>query len=160
MARGRSLIRLIKLMLNLGGRPGKTVPELAARLGCVERTVWRDLQVLETGGVPLTNERDGRHARWFLADGHTRSLGIPFTHEELLTLHFGRHLLQPLEGTVFAEALRSALEKVRAGISPQAERLLAQLDQGISARTPGLRSTPAFARPSRSCERRLTAGEP
>jgi predicted DNA-binding transcriptional regulator YafY len=144
MARGRSLIRLIKLMLNLGGRPGKTVSELADRLGCVERTVWRDLQVLETGGVPLTNERDGRHTRWFVADGHTRSLGIPFTHDELLALHFGRHLLQSLRGTVFAEALQSALDKIEAGVSPAALRLLQQLDQGISARTPGFKEYSRF----------------
>ncbi len=144
MTRGRSLIRLIKLMLNLGGRPGRTVPELATRLGCVERTVWRDLQVLESGGVPLTNERDGRHTRWFIADGHTRSLGIPFSHDELLALHFGRHLLQSLKGTVFAEALQSALEKIEAGVSPAAQRLLQQLDQGVSARTPGFKEYSRF----------------
>jgi predicted DNA-binding transcriptional regulator YafY len=144
MARGRSLIRLIKLMLNLGGRPGKNVPELATRLGCAERTVWRDLQVLEAGGVPLTNERDGRQTRWFMADGHTRSLGIPFTHDELLALHFGRHLLQSLKGTVFAEALQSALDKIEAGVSPAALRLLQQLDQGISARTPGFKEYARF----------------
>ena len=56
MARGRSLIRLIKLMLNLGGRPGKSVPELAARLDCAERTVWRDLQVLEACGGPAVGK--------------------------------------------------------------------------------------------------------
>jgi predicted DNA-binding transcriptional regulator YafY len=144
MARGRSLIRLIKIMLNLGGRPGKTVSELAARLGCVERTIWRDLQVLEAGGVPLTNERDGRHTRWFIADGHTRSLGIPFTHDELLALHFGRHLLQSLKGTVFAEALQSALDKIEAGVSPAALRLLREFDQGISARTPGFKEYSRF----------------
>lgn len=144
MARGRSLIRLIKLMLNLGGRPGKNVPELATRLGCAERTVWRDLQVLEAGGVPLTNERDGRQTRWFMADGHTRSLGIPFTHDELLALHFGRHLLQSLKGTVFAEALQSALDKIEAGLSPAALRLLQQLDQGTSARTPGFKEYSRF----------------
>jgi predicted DNA-binding transcriptional regulator YafY len=144
MARGQSLIRLVKIMLNLGGRPGKTVSELAARLGCVERTVWRDLQVLEAGGLPLTNERDGRHTRWFIADGHTRSLGIPFTHDELLALHFGRHLLQSLKGTVFAEALQGALDKIEAGVSPAALNLLRQLDQGISARTPGFKEYSRF----------------
>ncbi len=139
MARGRSLVRLIKLMLGLGGRPGKSVAELAARLGCTERTVWRDLQVLEAAGVPLTNERDGRQTRFFMTDGHTRSLGIPFTHDELIALHFGRHLLQSLKGTVFAEALQSALDKIQAGVSPAAQQLLSQFDQGISARTPGFK---------------------
>lgn len=144
MARGRAMVRLIKLMLNLGGRPGRTVAELASRLGCVERTVWRDLQVLEASGIPLTNERDGRQTRWFILDGHTRSLGIPFTHDELLALHFGRHLLRPLEGTVFQEALRSALEKIEAGVSPGALQFLRQLDQGISARTPGFKDYSRF----------------
>ncbi len=139
MARGRGLVRLIKLMLNLGDRPGRTVTELATRLGCAQRTVWRDLQVLEAGGVPLTNERDGRQTRWFILDGHTRSLGIPFTHHELLALHFGRHLLKPLDGTVFQEALHSALEKIQAGIAPSALHLLSRLDQSISARTPGFK---------------------
>ena len=144
MARGRSLIRLVKLMLSLGGRPGKTGPGLAARLGCVERPVWRDLQVLETGGVPLTNERDGRHTRWFIADGHARSLGIPFTHDELLALHFGRNLLRSLQGTVFSDALQGALDKIEAGVSPAALRLLQQLDQGLSARTPGFKEYSRF----------------
>ncbi len=144
MARGRPLVRLIKLMLTLGGRPGRTVAELAARLDCVERTVWRDLQVLEASGVPLTNEREGRHTRWFILDGHGRSLGIPFTHDELLALHFGRHLLRPLEGTVFQEALRSALDKIQAGVSPAAQQFLQQLDQGISARTPGFKDYSRF----------------
>lgn len=139
MARGRGLVRLIKLMLNLGGRPGRTATELATRLGCAERTVWRDLQILESSGVPLTNERDGRQTRWFILDGHTRSLGIPFTHHELLALHFGRHLLHPLDGTVFQEALQSALEKIQAGITPSALQLLSQFDQSISARTPGFK---------------------
>lgn len=144
MARGRGLIRLIKLILNLGGRPGRTVTELAARLGCVERTVWRDLQVLEASGVPLTSERDARQTRYFMADGHTRSLGIPFTHDELLALHYGRHLLRPLEGTVFDAALRSALDKIQAGVSPAALQLLSQLDQRISARTPGFKDYARF----------------
>lgn len=144
MARGRQVPRLIKLMLTLGGRPGRTVADLAARLGCVERTVWRDLQVLEASGIPLTNERGGRHTRWFIADGHTRSLAIPFTHDELLALHFGRHLLRPLEGTVFQEAMRSALDKVQAGLSPAALRFLEELDQGISARNPGFKEYARF----------------
>lgn len=144
VARGRGLVRLIKLMLNLGGRPGRTAAELAGRLGCAQRTVWRDLQVLEAGGVPLTNERDGRQTRWFILDGYTRSLGIPFTHNELLALHFGRHLLQPLDGTLFHEALRSGLEKIQAGIAPSALHLLSQLDQSISARTPGFKDHSRF----------------
>jgi len=144
MGRGRAQVRLIKLMLNLGGRPGRTVAELASRLRCTQRTVWRDLQVLEAGGVPLTNERDGRQTRWFILDGHTRSLGIPFTHHELLALHFGRHLLQPLEGTIFQEAMRSALEKIQAGVTPSALHLLNQLDHSITARTPGFKDYSRF----------------
>ncbi len=144
MPRGRGLVRLIKLMLNLGGRPGRTAKELATRLGCAERTVWRDLQILESSGVPLTNERDGRQTRRFILDGHTRSLGLPFTHHELFALHFGRHLFRPLEGTLFQEAMRSALEKIQAGISPSALHLLHQLDQSISARTPGFKDYSRF----------------
>jgi predicted DNA-binding transcriptional regulator YafY len=138
-------------MLNLGGRPGKTVSELADRLGCVERTVWRDLQLLETGGVPLTNERDGRHTRWFIPDGHTRSLRIPLTHDELLALHFGRHLLRWLRGTVFAQALQSALEKIEAGSPPPP---CACSSNSTRASRPGRRASRNIRgseKPSRSC---------
>lgn len=66
MARGRQVTRLIKLMLTLGGRPGRTVAELAARLGCVERTVWRDLQILEEldQGISARNPGFKEHARF------------------------------------------------------------------------------------------------
>jgi proteasome accessory factor B len=144
MVRARSLIRLVKLMLNVSGRSGQSVPELAARLGCTERTVSHDLQDLEAAGLPLTKRRHERQTRWFIADGHTRALGTPFTDDELLALYFGRHLLQSLTGTVFGEALQSALEKIEARISPAALRLLRQLDQSASIRASGFKEYARF----------------
>lgn len=104
--------------------------ELADELGCVRRTVYRDLDALMYAGFPVLSEkRDGRVLYRFL---DSFSLGdTPFTPDEVLALAFGEDLLRTLEGTVFHDSIRSALRKIRAALGPELGEYLARLRESF-----------------------------
>jgi predicted DNA-binding transcriptional regulator YafY len=99
---------------------------MAEELGCVRRTVYRDLDALMFAGFPVVSERrDGRVYYRFL---DTFKLGdVPFTSDEILALAFSEDLLRTLEGTVFHDSIRSALRKINAGLGPELSKYLARL---------------------------------
>jgi predicted DNA-binding transcriptional regulator YafY len=125
--RGDQLARQWQLIQRLAkSRAGVGLDELAEDLGCVRRTVYRDLDALMYAGFPVTSEkRDGKAFYRFL-DGF--ELGdVPFTPDEILALAFGEDLLRTLEGTVFHDSIRSALGKIRAGLGPELTEFLGEM---------------------------------
>ena len=84
----------------------------------MRRTLYRDLDALMYAGFPVVSEkRDGRVYYRFL---ESFGLGdVPFTPDEVLALAFSEDLLRVLEGTVFHDSIRSALQKIRAGLGPE-----------------------------------------
>lgn len=135
MPRGGQFTRQWKVLHVLAARGGRTIPELAAEVGCSRRTAWRDLQVLQGAGFPLTSDRDGRESRYRLLDGPRGLPPIPFSLTELMGLHLGRDLLAPLRGTPASEAVQSALAKIGATLTPAAKAFLDQMGRMLSART-------------------------
>lgn len=129
--RGDQLARQWQLIQRLARhRAGCGLDELAAELGCVRRTVYRDLDALMYAGFPVVSER--REGRVYYRFLETFRLGdVPFTSDEILALAFGEDLLRALEGTVFHDSIRSALAKIRAGLSPELAGYLAQLGQSF-----------------------------
>ena len=123
--RGSSLARQQRLVRLLDQGGGLSVPHAAGELGCTERTVYRDLVVLQEIGVPVYQEREGKRLRWRLVDGPKRRLSVTLSFAETLALTAGRDLLAGLAGTFFHEAAISALEKIRAALPAQ---LLARSD--------------------------------
>lgn len=122
--RGDQLARQWLLIQRLArSRAGAGLDELAEELGCVRRTVYRDLDALMYAGFPVTSEkRDGKAYYRFL---DTFEVGqVPFTPDELLALAFSEDLLRTLEGTVFHDSIRAALAKIRAGLGPELSRYL------------------------------------
>jgi predicted DNA-binding transcriptional regulator YafY len=111
-------------------RYGVGLDDLAEDLGCVRRTVYRDLEALMLAGFPLLREkRDGRAYYRFL---DTFKLGdVPFTPDEILALAFSEDLLRTLEGTVFHDSISSALNKIRAGLGPELAAYLARLGESF-----------------------------
>jgi len=129
--RGDQLARQWQLIQRLAhSRGGAGLDELAEELGCVRRTVYRDLDALMYAGFPVTSEkRDGKAFYRFL---DTFKMGqVPFTPDELLALAFSEDLLKTLEGTVFHDSIRAALAKVRAGLGPELTRYLERLGEGF-----------------------------
>lgn len=129
--RGEQLARQWRLIQRLArSRYGATLEELAAELECVRRTVYRDLDALMMAGFPVASERrNGRVTYRFI---ETFRLGdVPFTPDEILALAFGEDLLRTLEGTVFHDSIRSALEKLRASLGPEVAEYLSRLGQSF-----------------------------
>ncbi len=129
--RGDQLARQWLLIQRLArSRTGAGLEELSEELGCVRRTVYRDLDALMYAGFPVTSEkRDGKAYYRFL---DTFEVGqIPFTPDELLALAFSEDLLGTLEGTVFHDSIRAALAKIRAGLGPELSGYLERLGDGF-----------------------------
>jgi predicted DNA-binding transcriptional regulator YafY len=118
--RGDRLARQWKIIqLLLQKREGMRAFEIASQLNLSVRNVYRDLEALQLAGFPLFNQRDGKNVRWALVEGFRHNTPIPFTTEELMSLEMARGLLEPLDGTVFAEALEQGLSKVQASLPQQ-----------------------------------------
>jgi len=124
--RGDQLARQWQLVQRLGrSRAGVGLDQLAEELGCVRRTIYRDLDALMYAGFPVVSEkRDGKVFYRFI---ESFDLGdVPFSADEILALAFGADLLRPLEGTLFHDSIASALTKIRAGLG---EELVGYLDR-------------------------------
>jgi predicted DNA-binding transcriptional regulator YafY len=104
--------------------------QLARELGCVRRTVYRDLDALMYAGFPVISEKRDGHVYYRFLDSF--QLGdVPFSADEILALAFGEDLLRSLEGTVFHDSIRSALAKIRAGLGPELAAYLGRLGESF-----------------------------
>jgi predicted DNA-binding transcriptional regulator YafY len=78
MPRGNQFARLWQLLQMIQHAAGIAVDDPAARLECTRRTIWRDLQVGERNGVPVSvlqsTGRTTRRGRLVLG---TESAGVP-----------------------------------------------------------------------------------
>lgn len=129
--RGDQLARQWRLIQRLArSRYGVGLDDLAEDLECVRRTVYRDLDALMNAGFPLLSERrDGRVFYRFL---DSFKLGdVPFTPDEILSLAFGEDLLRCLEGTIFHDSIRSALEKIRSSLGPELAEYLERMGESF-----------------------------
>jgi predicted DNA-binding transcriptional regulator YafY len=129
--RGDQLARQWQLIQRLANsRAGLHLDQLAEDLGCVRRTVYRDLDALMFAGFPVVSEkRDNRSYYRFV---ESFQLGdVPFTPDEILALALSEDLLSSLEGTVFHDSIRSALAKIRAGLGPELSEFVSQFGQAF-----------------------------
>jgi len=125
--RGDQLARQWQLIQRLArSRAGILLDDLARELGCVRRTVYRDLDALMYAGFPVLSERREGRVYYRFVDSY-RLGDVPFTPDELLALAFGEDLLRPLEGTVFHESIQAALAKIKAGLGPELHAYLETL---------------------------------
>ena len=96
---------------------GVTVAELAAERAVSEKTIRRDLEAFRQAGFPLleTTEDHGRK-KWQI-DATKYQPGLAFAFDEAVALYLARHLVEPLAGTPFWEAIQRAFRKIRATFS-------------------------------------------
>jgi predicted DNA-binding transcriptional regulator YafY len=111
-----------------GRRTGVTAEELARRFDVTVRTIYRDLDAMRDASMPVAAER-GRGGGYAL----DRSYALPpvnFTaREAALLVALGRFAID-MRLLPFANALQSALDKVRSALSASAQReLLARLKE-------------------------------
>lgn len=107
--------RLLSIVLLLQARGRASAPELADHLGVSLRTVYRDVEVLSSMGVPVYGET-GRAGGYRLVDGYRTSL-TGLTADESLAL-FLIGLPDPAASLGLGEQARSAEAKVLAALGP------------------------------------------
>ena len=132
-----------------GRRTGVTAGELAARFGVTLRTMYRDLDSLRAGALPLNSER-GRGGGYAL----DRAYSLPpvnFTaREAALLITAGRWLAQ-MRFMPFVDTLQSALEKVQGALSASSQRQL--LDHMKTLEFIGVPARPVETHVRRAVER-------
>ncbi len=137
MPRNDQVTRQWHLLERLSGaRQGLTLAQLVdaipPELTRHPRTVRRDLAALEASHFPLLTERVNGEVRWRLLDGFKNIPSLRLSPTELMALAFSRQLLTPLQGTLIAASLNSALAKITAAIPAGATDYLQRLDQWFS----------------------------
>jgi predicted DNA-binding transcriptional regulator YafY len=79
------------------------------------RTAMRDLQALRDAGIPIAPVGEGKRRRW-VADDSLKRAGPAVTNGDAIALHFGRQLLEFVEGTVFSDWYDEVRSKLEPGI--------------------------------------------
>ena len=130
MPRGNQLARqwrIIQILLASG--IGRSVAELARELEANPRTVYRDLEALQTAGFPMYTERvDGKNL-WAFLDAVKHHIPIPFGLSELMALYFCSDMIKALQDTVFYESLDSLFKKIKTMLPPESLAYLKSVQQ-------------------------------
>lgn len=132
MSRGDSLTRQLRLMQILETRRELTVADVARELEFTERTVYRDLVVLERIGVPIYQEKQGGRSRWRVVDGYQRRLTLSLSNGEAFALTAGQKLLGGLPDSTVEVNARSAWKKVAEALPVELRGKLAKADSHVS----------------------------
>lgn len=121
--------RLTAIIIFLQGRKKVTVDELSGRYNISERTVYRDLAALQEAGVPIGSEPG---EGYFIVKGYHLP-PVMFSRNEASSLLAAERLIQKWRDTELGKSYLSALDKIRAILSPDDKDYFETLDQHIQA---------------------------
>ena len=121
MARNEQLIRQHKILQVLERRRyGVTLEELRTNvveelgLGTLHtRSIRRDIEALQSAGMPITTQDTARGRVWKLNRSDTGLHKIAISASELIALSMGRDLMIPLAGTQFWQGIEAFWHKVK-----------------------------------------------
>lgn len=91
--------KIIQILVS--SRRGKSAAELAQKVDCHPRTLYRDLEALQIAGFPIFTEKVEGKNLWSLLDTVKHQIPIPFNLTELMALYFSRDMLKVFKDTVF-----------------------------------------------------------
>ena len=107
------LIRLLRIINIIQSNPGIKAKDLADVCETTERTIYRDLELLNTANIPIVNEGKGKGYKFF---GFFKQFPMNWNEDEYNSFRFLPVLLSEKYQTT---AFRSAYEKVMATHSAQ-----------------------------------------
>jgi predicted DNA-binding transcriptional regulator YafY len=132
MSRGDQLERQWKIIQTLiASKQGKTAQELADMVQGNLRSVYRDLEVLQTAGFPICNEKADGKKTWAVMETFKNSIPIPLDLPELMALYFSLDMLRAMHDTVFYESLESLFKKIKATLPPASTEFLKNLQKAL-----------------------------
>ncbi len=136
MSRGDQLQRHLNLMRLLQTR-GEGVPlaQLADHFGVSERTIQRDLELLQSEGFPVSFDEDAFGKRfWRMPANFFNTGALTLSLTEAMSLHLARRVLAPLRGTHLADGLQSVLDRIESLLPAQAMEYFAGLGDRLYVR--------------------------
>jgi len=132
MARGEQLGRQwMLLQMLITSTEGRSVSDLAKKVSCHTRTVYRDLEALQIAGFPIYTEKKNGKTVWCILDTAKKKAPIPLNLSELMALYFGRDMLNVLKNTIFYDALKSLFTKIKATLPNEYIAFLDQFEKNI-----------------------------
>jgi predicted DNA-binding transcriptional regulator YafY len=136
MSESSQLVRQWKLLLALeSSYSGCTIQDLMAELEMSDKTIRRDLRVLQAVFNITETTGDRGRKRWNMPP---LSEVAGFNLTDLLSIHMGRQFLEPLAGTPFWEGHRKVLAKIRQAIGNDALRYMDKLAAAVHATNVGV----------------------
>jgi len=132
MARGDQLGRQWTILQNLiTTSSGKSVSDLAKKVNCHSRTVYRDLEALQIAGFPSFTEKKEGKILWFVLETVKKNVPIPLSLSEIMALYFGRDMLNVLKNTIFHDSLKSLFNKIKTTLPLEYISFLEQFEKNI-----------------------------
>lgn len=127
MSESQQLLRQWKLLQMLSdSRTGIPLQDLAREFEVSDRSIRRDLAVLQTAGFPLEECLcEHRRKRWKMKP-FAELLG--FTYADLISIIMSRRFLEPLAGTPFWEGHQKVVQKVKGALGDQGIRYCEKLN--------------------------------
>jgi predicted DNA-binding transcriptional regulator YafY len=152
--RGTQLARQWKVLRLIESRKkGITGAELANELEAPLKTVYRDLEAVQEAGFPIYTERDGKNSYWKILDTPKKDFPVPRTVTELMAVRMSRDLLSVFHGTIFYGSTENLFQKVKAVLSPETLRYLANIYGRPKVSFGGTKNLSCFQRSYQCCQR-------
>lgn len=130
MSESQQLVRQWKLLQMLAeSRVGFTLQELAVEFEVSDRSIRRDIAVLQTAGFPLEDITSARNLkRWKMPP-----LGEQwaFNFADMISILMSRRFLEPLAGTPFWEGHQKIYRRVRGALGEPALKFCERLNRMI-----------------------------
>jgi predicted DNA-binding transcriptional regulator YafY len=110
---------------------GKRVDEIARELECHERTVRRDIQMLQVAGFPIYSDKIARGTVWKIERGFTSVPMPPFSIVEALALVAARNTLRAQGEAFFSGHLDQVLDKMASRRNEEFRAHLQSLEKSV-----------------------------
>ncbi|MFY0544967.1 helix-turn-helix transcriptional regulator [Brevibacillus sp. H7] len=132
------LIRLMRIITLIQGKPGILARELAERCETTERTIYRDLEALSAMNIPITNQG---HGKGYTFIGNFSLYPLNWTEEEALAFSVLPSILEHIQ-SLLPPGFDSAYEKVMAANQKEKTKrreLVQEITDIIQMGTPAFR---------------------
>ena len=114
----------------LDHRTGKRIDEIAQEIECCERTVRRDLLMLQDAGFPICSERTARGTVWTMLESFRNIPPVPFTSLDALAMVVARSALAA-RGNGFYRQIDGILDRLKANRGEDFRRHLDRLEGSV-----------------------------
>jgi predicted DNA-binding transcriptional regulator YafY len=141
MARNDTVTRILKVIHYLEVQPqGLGVREIHSKLSndgfeISERTIYRDLEAIESIHLPLTKTGQGLESRWKLESVASINQKIHFSYHELIALFLAKESLTQFKNSPLFGPINNLFSSIEKALGPGAHKDLSNLQNYMGYRS-------------------------